>query len=163
MDRIFSCTALYKPQAGNTDLRFEKLTLHVLFPPKETTIIIEPKGPHVLVMLENLKDATISGRPHFVQGSFSGINSSKVDVIYANKAFLEEREVAEEEPLHYVNVDFAKLQAHSKGKPGEGEIRGLDSKTEYAEIRLQSRGSIGGDAEEEENVSDTQLEQEKTP
>ncbi|KAK5892049.1 hypothetical protein CesoFtcFv8_012468 [Champsocephalus esox] len=90
------------------------------------------------------------------------INSSKVDVIYANKAFLEEREVAEEEPLHYVNVDFAKLQALSKGKPGEGEIRGLDSKTEYAEIRLQSRGSIGGDAEEEENVSDTQLEQEKT-
>ncbi|XP_033968708.1 myelin-associated glycoprotein-like isoform X2 [Trematomus bernacchii] len=90
------------------------------------------------------------------------INSSKVDVIYANKAFLEEKEVAEEE-LHYVNVDFAKLQAHSKGKPGEGEISGLDSKTEYAEIRLQSRGSIGGDAEEEENVSDTQLEQEKTP
>ncbi|XP_033968716.1 myelin-associated glycoprotein-like [Trematomus bernacchii] len=90
------------------------------------------------------------------------INSSKVDVIYANKAFLEEKEVADEEPLHYVNVDFAKLQAHSKGKPGEGEIRGLDSKTEYAEIRLQSRGSIGGDAEEEENVSDTQLEQEKT-
>ncbi|KAF3839465.1 hypothetical protein F7725_018182 [Dissostichus mawsoni] len=40
--------------------------------------------------------------------------------------------------------------------------RSLDSKTEYAEIRLQSRGSIGGDAEEEENVSDTQLEQEKT-
>ncbi|KAJ4931027.1 hypothetical protein JOQ06_025327 [Pogonophryne albipinna] len=93
----------------------------------------------------------------------NAINSSKVDVIYANKAFLEEREVAEEEPLHYVNVDFDKLQAHSKGKPGEGEIRGLDSKTEYAEIRLQSRGSIGGDAEEEENVSDTQLEQEKTP
>ncbi|XP_033968686.1 myelin-associated glycoprotein-like isoform X7 [Trematomus bernacchii] len=92
----------------------------------------------------------------------NAINSSKVDVIYANKAFLEEKEVAEEE-LHYVNVDFAKLQAHSKGKPGEGEIRGLDSKTEYAEIRLQSRGSIGGDAEEEENVSDTQLEQEKTP
>ncbi|XP_033968676.1 myelin-associated glycoprotein-like isoform X4 [Trematomus bernacchii] len=90
------------------------------------------------------------------------INSSKVDVIYANKAFLEEKDVAEEEPLHYVNVYFAKLQAHSKGKPGE-EIRGLDSKTEYAEIRLQSRGNIGGDAEEEENVSDTQLEQEKTP
>ncbi|KAI9544976.1 hypothetical protein NQZ68_040379 [Dissostichus eleginoides] len=79
----------------------------------------------------------------------NAINSSKVDVIYANKAFLEEKEVAEEEPLHYVNVDFAKLQAHSKGKPGEGEIRGLDSKTEYAEIRLQSRGSNGGDAEEE--------------
>ncbi|KAI9524125.1 hypothetical protein NQZ68_021087 [Dissostichus eleginoides] len=92
----------------------------------------------------------------------NAINSSKVDVIYANKALLEEREVAEEELLHYVNVDFAKLQAHSKGKPGEGEIRALDSKTEYAEIRLQSRGSIGGDAEEEENVSDTQLEQEKT-
>ncbi|KAL3059881.1 hypothetical protein OYC64_014475 [Pagothenia borchgrevinki] len=90
------------------------------------------------------------------------IYSSKVDVIYANKAFLEEKEIAEEE-LHYVNVDFAKLQAHSKGKPGEGEIRGLDSKTEYAEIRLQSRGSIGGDAEEEDNFYDTQLEQEKTP
>ncbi|KAI9524127.1 hypothetical protein NQZ68_021089 [Dissostichus eleginoides] len=92
----------------------------------------------------------------------NAINSSKVDVIYANKAFLEEREVAEEELIHYVNVDFAKLQAHSKGKPGEGEIRALDSKTEYAEIRLQSRGSIGGDAEEEEKVADIQLEQEKT-
>ncbi|KAI9524126.1 hypothetical protein NQZ68_021088 [Dissostichus eleginoides] len=90
------------------------------------------------------------------------INSSKVDVIYANKAFLEEREVAEEEVLHYVNVDFGKLQAHSKGKPGEGEIKGLDSKTEYAEIHLQSRGSNGGDAEEEEKVADIQLEQEKT-
>ncbi|KAI9524124.1 hypothetical protein NQZ68_021086 [Dissostichus eleginoides] len=99
---------------------------------------------------------------HYLLFYITKINSSKVDVIYANKAFLEEREVAEEELLHYVNVDFAKLQAHSKGKPGEGEIRGLDSKTEYAEIRLQSRGSIGGDAEEEENVSDTQLEQEKT-
>ncbi|KAF3839477.1 hypothetical protein F7725_018194 [Dissostichus mawsoni] len=96
------------------------------------------------------------------EDTLSLINSSKVDVIYANKAFLEEKDVAEEEVLHYVNVDFAKLQAHSKGKPGEGEIRALDSKTEYAEIHLQSRGSNGGDAEEEENVSDIQLEQKKT-
>ncbi|TNN83303.1 Myelin-associated glycoprotein [Liparis tanakae] len=78
-------------------------------------------------------------------------NSSKLDVIYANKATLEEEEEEEEEdPLHYAAVDFAKLRAELGG----GEIRGLASMTaEYAEIRLHS----GGDAEEEEAVADTHL------
>ena len=48
-----------------------------------------------------------------------------MDVVYANQAFLEMKEVDGEEPLHCVNVDSAKLQ----------EITGLDSETaEYAEI-----------------------------
>jgi len=66
-------------------------------------------------------------------------------VIYANKATLEE-----EDPLHYADVDFAKLRAELGG----GEIRGLASVTaEYAEIRLHS----GGDAKEEEAVAGTHL------
>ncbi|XP_070768791.1 myelin-associated glycoprotein-like [Enoplosus armatus] len=89
-------------------------------------------------------------------------NSSQVDVIYANKAFLEKEGVVEEDPLHYANVDFAKLQAKSVGKLEEGEIRGLASKTtEYAEIRLHSSGSNGGDAKAEETVADTHLGQQK--
>ncbi|KAL3059878.1 hypothetical protein OYC64_014472 [Pagothenia borchgrevinki] len=55
----------------------------------------------------------------------NAINSSEVDVVYANQAFLEMKEVDGEEPLHCV-VDSAKLQ----------EITGLDSETaEYAEIQ----------------------------
>ncbi|KAI9524122.1 hypothetical protein NQZ68_021084 [Dissostichus eleginoides] len=78
----------------------------------------------------------------------NAINSSEVDLVYGNAAFLEMKEVDGEEPLHYVNVNSAKLQ----------EITGLDSETaEYAEIR-----SIEGDGEEEENVAHTQLVQEKT-
>ncbi|XP_070690993.1 myelin-associated glycoprotein-like [Pempheris klunzingeri] len=89
-------------------------------------------------------------------------NSSKVDVVYVNKAILEEEGVVREDPLHYANVDFAKLQAKSEGKLEEGEIRGLASKTtEYAEIRLHSKTSNGGDANEEETVADTHLGQEK--
>lgn len=85
-----------------------------------------------------------------------------MDVIYVNKAILEEERAVNEDPLHYASVDFAKLQAKSEGKLGEGEIRGLASKTaEYAEIRLHPRGSNGGDAKEEETVADTGLEQGK--
>lgn len=85
-----------------------------------------------------------------------------MDVIYANKAILDEEGVVKEDPLHYANVDFAKLQAKSEGKLGEGEIRGLASQTtEYAEIRLHSRGRNGGDAKEEETVADTRLGWEK--
>ncbi|XP_070823057.1 B-cell receptor CD22-like [Chaetodon trifascialis] len=80
-------------------------------------------------------------------------NSSKVDVIYANKAILEQEGAAEEDLVHYANVDFVKLQANAEDKLGQGEIRGLDSKTsEYAQIRLESRGSNGGSASEEKTV-----------
>ncbi|XP_051261429.1 B-cell receptor CD22-like [Dicentrarchus labrax] len=83
-------------------------------------------------------------------------NSSQVDVIYVNKAILEQDGVVEEDSLHYANVDFVKLQAKSEGKLGDGEIKGLASKTaEYAEIRLHSRGVNGGDRKEEETVADT--------
>lgn len=81
-----------------------------------------------------------------------------MDVIYVNKAILEEEGVLSEDPLHYASLNFAKLQAKSDGKLGEGEIRGLASKTdEYAEIRLHSRGSNGGVAKEEETAADTVL------
>ncbi|XP_071376424.1 myelin-associated glycoprotein-like [Centroberyx affinis] len=88
-------------------------------------------------------------------------NSSQVEAVYANKAMLEGDRGDEEDILHYANVDFAKLQAKA-GQEGAGEIRGLASKTaEYAEIRLHSRGSSGGEAQDEETVADTALGQEK--
>ncbi|KAK9514182.1 hypothetical protein VZT92_027668 [Zoarces viviparus] len=80
----------------------------------------------------------------------NGTNSSKVDVIHDNKATLEEEGIVAE--------DTAKLQAMSEGTLGEGEVRGLASKTaEYAEIPLHSRGSNEGDAKEEETVADAYL------
>lgn len=74
-------------------------------------------------------------------------NSSKADVIYVNKAVLE-AEAAEykDDSLHYADVDFAQLQARSEGKLGEGEIKGLASKTGVdSEIRREAP-SNGGDA-----------------
>ncbi|KAM9353530.1 myelin-associated glycoprotein-like [Symphorus nematophorus] len=89
-------------------------------------------------------------------------NSSQVDVIYDNRVSLEQEAKVKEDPLHYANVDIAKLQANSNGKLGEGDIRGLTSKTaECAQICLHSRGSKGGDANEEETVADTHLGQDK--
>uniref|UniRef100_A0A3Q4HDJ3 Ig-like domain-containing protein n=1 Tax=Neolamprologus brichardi TaxID=32507 RepID=A0A3Q4HDJ3_NEOBR len=68
-------------------------------------------------------------------------------VIYVNKAVLE-AEAAEykDDSLHYADVDFAQLQARSEGKLGEGEIKGLASKTGVdSEIRREAP-SNGGDA-----------------
>ncbi|XP_056142034.1 sialic acid-binding Ig-like lectin 10, partial [Lampris incognitus] len=84
-----------------------------------------------------------------------------VEVVYANKAMLEDagREV---DALHYANMDFAKLQARSEDKLGEGGIRGLSSRTaEYAEIRLDSREDIGGGVEDIEVAEDTTVVQGK--
>lgn len=83
-----------------------------------------------------------------------------MDVIYANKAIIEEGGGVKEDPLHYADVDFTKLQAKSDGKLVEGEIRGLTSKTaEYAEICLLSGGSNGGEAKGERTISDTHFGQ----
>lgn len=73
--------------------------------------------------------------------------SSKADVIYVNKAVLEEEAGGyKEDSLHYADVDYAKLQARSEGKLGEGDIKGLASKTGvYSEIRREAP-SNGGDA-----------------
>lgn len=74
-------------------------------------------------------------------------------MIYANKAIVEQERAAEENLVHYASVNFAKLQAKPEGKLEQGEIRGLASKTsEYAQIRLHSRGDNGGRANEEETV-----------
>lgn len=73
---------------------------------------------------------------------------------------LEADVAVEGDTLHYAHVDFTKLQAKSGETLGEGEIRGLASKTAvYAEIRLHSRESTGGEAEAE--VADTAFGQEK--
>ncbi|XP_053699781.1 hemicentin-2-like [Synchiropus splendidus] len=67
-------------------------------------------------------------------------SNSEISTIYANKDMIEKEERSAEEQLHYARVDFTKLRAHSDGQQGEGQIRGLSSKTaEYAEIRLYSR------------------------
>ncbi|KAM8734554.1 B-cell receptor CD22-like [Acanthopagrus schlegelii] len=92
----------------------------------------------------------------------NGRNSSPVDVIYANKAILEQEAAANEDSLHYASVAFAKLQANSKSKLSEGEIRGLDSKIgEYAQVHLKSKEGSRGDATTGETAADTHLGQEK--
>ncbi|XP_024863322.2 B-cell receptor CD22 [Kryptolebias marmoratus] len=57
-------------------------------------------------------------------------NSTPVDVIYENKATVEEEEKGGKEDLYYVNVDFVKLQARSEEELREGVVRGLTSTTE---------------------------------
>lgn len=75
-----------------------------------------------------------------------------MDVIYANKAIVEQKGAVEKDSLHYADVDFIKLQANWKGNIRVEEVRGLDSKsTEYAQVYLHSR---------EEAVTDSNLGQE---
>lgn len=87
-----------------------------------------------------------------------------MDVIYANKAILEQEAAANEDSLHYASVAFAKLHSNSKSKLSEGEIRGLDSKIgEYAQVHLKSKEGSRGDATTGETAADTHLGQEKDP
>ncbi|KAM4568136.1 Schwann cell myelin protein-like [Fundulus diaphanus] len=88
------------------------------------------------------------------------INSSSEDVIYANKAAVEEVEEDKEEHLNCVNMDFAKLKARSEGEPEDGAVTGLAPKmAEYVEICHQCSESNEGDAKEQENLAGTQLGQ----
>ncbi|XP_030605299.1 myelin-associated glycoprotein-like [Archocentrus centrarchus] len=88
----------------------------------------------------------------------SETNPSKVDVIHVNKAILEEEA---EECKEDVNVDFAELQARSEGKLGEGEIRGLASKTAMNSEILRDPPSNGRVAKEGEILADAHLGKEK--
>ncbi|KAM9512294.1 myelin-associated glycoprotein isoform 6-T8 [Salvelinus alpinus] len=89
------------------------------------------------------------------------VTDEEEDNVYANKAMLDEalgpnrtvdREIDDTDLLHYANLNFSKLQAKvAKQGEGEGEIRGVASKTtEYAVIRLHSTGSIEGGAGKKE-------------
>ncbi|KAM9724243.1 B-cell receptor CD22-like [Menidia menidia] len=73
-------------------------------------------------------------------------NSVPLSVVFANKAIEGEDGESTEDNLHYANVDFAKLQARPLDDIGEGEIRGLASKTAvYAKICLQCTESTEGE------------------
>ncbi|XP_053182664.1 myelin-associated glycoprotein-like [Scomber japonicus] len=114
-------------------------------------------APLLLVLCCKRKKGSLSPDKDVVDVSdvlvTNGTNSSKVDVIFVNKATIEEE--VKEDPLLYANVDFIKHQAMSDSG---GEIRGLASKTaEYAEICLHSRGSNGGEAKDERTIADTHL------
>lgn len=63
-----------------------------------------------------------------------------MDTEYANKATLDQERAAEENSIHYANVDFAKLQrAVLEGQIRNGELGGSTANTiEYAQIRLHS-------------------------
>lgn len=78
-----------------------------------------------------------------------------MDVIYVNNAIIEEGGLVKENPILYANMDHSKPKAITEDQPGEGEVRGLASKTtEYAVIRPNSEENRGGDAKEEQTVAD---------
>ncbi|AWO96240.1 putative myelin-associated glycoprotein-like [Scophthalmus maximus] len=83
-------------------------------------------------------------------------NAPQVDVTHVSEATLgEQGGRSKPDTLNGPNVDFDKLQTDTEGELGEGEIRGLASKTAYAEIDLHPRGCNGEDAKEEENIANT--------
>lgn len=86
---------------------------------------------------------------------FRQTNSLQVDVIYVNNAIIEEGGLVKENPILYANMDHSKPKAITEDQPGgEGEVRGLASKTtEYAAIRPNSEGG-GVDVKEEQTVAD---------
>lgn len=61
-----------------------------------------------------------------------------MDTVYANKATLDQERAAQEDSIHYADVDFAKLQqAAPEGQTRNGELGGSTANTiEYAQIRL---------------------------
>lgn len=79
-----------------------------------------------------------------------------MDTEYADKATLDQERAAQEDSIHYANVDFAKLQqAAPEGQIGNGELAGSAANTiEYAQIRLHSSDG------DKEVVADTDSGQE---
>lgn len=63
-----------------------------------------------------------------------------MDTEYANGATLDQERAAQEDSIHYANVDFVKLQqAAPEGQIRNGELGGSIANTiEYAQIRLHS-------------------------
>lgn len=63
-----------------------------------------------------------------------------MDAEYANKVTLDQERAAQEDSIHYADVDFVKLQqAAPEGQIRNGELGGSTANTiEYAQIRLHS-------------------------
>ncbi|XP_034554408.1 sialoadhesin-like isoform X3 [Notolabrus celidotus] len=114
--------------------------------------------PLLIFLVRKKKDSFLSDRGFVETSGLMGnneTNSLQVDVIYVNNAIIEEGGIVKENPILYANMDHNKLKAISQDQPGEGEIRGLASKTtEYAVIRPHSEENRGGDAKEEQTVAD---------
>ncbi|CAJ1062795.1 sialoadhesin-like isoform X10 [Xyrichtys novacula] len=114
--------------------------------------------PLVLILLSKRKNSFLSDRGFVETSGLMGnneTNSLQVDVIYVNNAIIEEGGLVKENPTLYPSVDHNKLKAISDDQPGEGEMKGLASKTtEYGMTHPNSEENKGGDVKEEQTVTD---------
>nr|XP_033958114.1 hemicentin-1-like [Pseudochaenichthys georgianus] len=92
----FSCTALYKPQAGNTDPRFEKfMTLHVLYKDKAFSLAGLPQDPpkntsvsySATVQEGSLLNLTCDGNANPAVYTWYKVNGGQVTDVGSGKRF----------------------------------------------------------------------------